>query len=484
MSDRLILSLAHDGRDVPALRAAAESFTRTRGASSAESDAVAAAATDIAQWVSRTCFPAPATGVITVTLLAAEDGVQVTVADDGIPQAPFGSGLGDVPEDLRDLDQQVIDLHRVNLGTAGKQVRCLVPTLRLLEVAVHDEPGQISASPDDVDSRLARPEDAEAVGRVIHAVYGLNYGHDEFYDRDRLVAAWEGGDVISAVATVRGEVVAHMALFREPGGQVFEMGAAAVDPRFRSLGLTRAMGGTLGAEAFARKVPAISAHMVTTHTRTQSAPAQLGFIATGLLVGAAPAQEQGGPRQTLLLAYLPLQRTPRPIAMPSDPTYVAALTPVYAQLGLDLVPQDPAAALAEAGAAPGVELAPHSGGNSPAVIQIRRYGPDEHAALIDALRDAVTSGAAMIYVDLDLHTLAEGEIDAVREFLSYYDFFASGLLLYGSFGHDHLRMQSMLSRDLQLDDMVLLTDEARLVRAAVFQDHSKLAERIPQEETT
>ena len=484
MSDRLTLSFAHDGRDVAALRAAAHAFAQTRGASSAESEAVAVAAAEIARWVSRTCFPAPATGAITVTLLAAEDGVQLTIADDGIPQAPFGSGLGEVPEDLRDLEQRVIDLHRVNLGTAGKQIRCLVPTQRPLAIAVQDEPGEIAATHDDIESRLARPEDAEAVGRVIHAVYGLNYGHDEFYDRDRLVAAWEGGDVISAVATVRGEVVAHMAFFREPGGQVFEMGAAAVDPRFRSLGLTRGMGGTLGAEAFARKVPAISAHMVTTHTRTQSAPAQLGFVATGLLVGAAPAQEPGGPRQTLLLAYLPLQRAPRRIAMPSDPTYVGALTPVYAQLGLELVPQDPAAALAELGDAPGVELAPHAGGTSPAVITIRRYSPDDHAALIDALRDAVTSGAAMIYVDLDLHTLTESEIDAVREFLSYFDFFAAGLLLYGPFGHDHLRVQSMLSRDLQLDDMVLLTDEARLVRAAVFQDHSKLAERIHKEETT
>ena len=484
MSGPLTLSLRSDGYDVPALRAAAHAYALVRGASPAESDAVALAAGDLTEWVSRTCFPDPATGTITVTLLAAEDGVQVTLADDGIPQASFGSGLGDVPEDLRALDQQVIDLHRVNLGTAGKQIRCLVPTQRPLAITVQDESSQISATPEDIEARLATHEDAEAVGRVIHAVYGLNYGHDEFYDADRLITAWDRGDVISAVATVQGDVVAHMAFFREPGGEVFEMGAAAVDPRYRSLGLTRTMGAALGAEAFARDVPAISAHMVTTHTRTQSAPAQLGFVATGLLVGAAPAQEPGGPRQTLLLAYLPVRRMPRPVAMPSDPTYEGALIPVYAQLGLALVSQDVDAALAEIGAAPGVELAPHSGGSSPAVITVRRYGPDEHALLIDALRDAVTSGAAMIYVDLDLHTLTREQLDAIREFLSYYDFFAAGLLVYGSFGHDHLRVQAMLSRDLQLDNMVLLTDEARLVRAAVFQDHSKLAERIPQEETT
>ena len=38
----------------------------------------------------------------------------------------------------------------------------------------------------------------------------------------------------------------------------------------------------------------------------------------------------------------------------------------------------------------------------------------------------------------------------------------------------------MLSRDLELDDIILLTESAQLVRAVVFRDHSQLAQRVDQ----
>ena len=480
LSGSLSISLDSAGIDVPALRAAAHAFAQARQASSAEAEALAGTAGVLAEWVSHTCFPPPSTGTIVVTLLATEEGIQLTLTDDGIPLASFGSGLGPLPSGLSELDGRVVDLHLVNLGKRGRQIRCLVPTAGPLVVIAHDEPHPVPVEPGDIEVRLARAGDAEGVGRVIHAVYGLIYMHvhDEFYDADRLVAAWERGDIVSAVATVHGEVVGHMAAFREASGRVFEMGAAVVDPRFRSLGLVHMLGEALGGEVLARQAWALSLTIVTTHTRTQSAPAQLGFVATGLLIGAAPGAEPGMPRSTLLQAYLPLRRMPRPVALPSEPTYVDALVAVYSQLGLDLVPQDVSTARAEIGDAEGVEVSPHPGDRSPALITIRRWGPDEHDQLIEALRTAVTTDAAMVYVDLDIHTLTREQLDDIREFLSYYDFFASGLMLYGHFGHDHIRMQAMLSQDLELDDIILLTESARVVRAAVFRDHSQLAQRV------
>lgn len=480
MSGPLTLSLRSDGYDVPALRAAAHTYAQVRGASPAECDAVSLATGDLTEWVSRNCFPAPSTGTIDVTLLATEDGVQLTLTDDGIPLAAFGGGLGRIPDDLRELDARVVDLHLVHLGTRGKQLRCLLPTGNPLVIDVSDEPAQVQVEPGDIEVRLAQPDDAQGVGRVIHAVYGLIYMHvhGEFYDADRLVAAWERGDIVSTVATVRGEVVGHMAAFREASGRVFEMGAAVVDPRFRSLGLVHMLGEALGVQVLAREAWALSLTIVTTHTRTQSAPAQHGFVATGLLLGAAPGAEPGLPRSTLLQAYLPLRRLPRPVALPSDPTYEEALTAVYAQLGLDFIPQNAGTACAEIGDAEGVELAPHPGDRSPALITIRRWGSDEHDQLIDAMRSAVATDAAMVYIDLDMHTLTREQLDDIREFLSYYDFFASGLMLYGNFGHDHIRLQAMLSRDLELDDIILLTESAQLVRAVVFRDHSQLAQRV------
>lgn len=478
MSDQLVLTITSDGHDIPAVEYAARSFMRSRGASSAEADIASFVVAGLTQWVARICFPAPAHGRIIVTLTAGDDGVQITLADDGIPLPPFGSSLGPIPAELNEVDQLAVDLHMLNLGTAGKNITCLVPTERPLAKEVQDEVVRESVAPEEIDCRLAQPADAQSVGRVIHAVYGLEYIYDAFYDSQQLIEAWERGDIISAVATVRGHVVAHMAFFRESSGRVLESGAAAVDPRYRGLGLTAMLGAILGAEALSQDVLAISVHMVTIHSRTQSAPAKMGFVATGLLIGAAPDPISHGPRQALLLAYLPLQRLPRPVALPSEPSYIDALVAVYNRMGLELVPQDSDAALAEVGDAPDIELAPHYDANTPAVITIRRYGPEQHNAVIDTLREAVTSGVPMVYVDLDLHTLTSTQLDEIQAFLRYYDFFAAGLLIYSHYAHDHLRLQAMLSRDVEIDDMVLLTDEARLVRAAVFLDHSKLAERI------
>ncbi len=481
MSAPFTVKLSPDGKDIDAAVEAARSFSLGRGVDRMEADTTASVVRDLVTWVSLACYPPPSTGHIEVAFTAADDGIHLTLRDDGVPLPSFGTGLGPVPPELMHLDASTVDLHMVNHGGRGKMLACLVPTTASFDphdLGTVDTLDTEPAEPGTIQSRLAQPGDAEAVGRVMHSVYGLGYGNQTFYQPAELESAWAHGEIVSGVALVDGEIVAHAALVREDGGYIYEAAAAAVDPRFRSLNLTGALGLVISQEAHERGAVAISTHMVTTHTRTQSGPARAGFTPTGLLLGAAPPALPGEPRQTLLLAYLLLQRPVREIALPTQVNYRQALITLYGRLQLELVDQDVESALAQIGDAPGVETHITAGDDSPAIVFIRRWGQEEHDALINAIRDTVTARPSMIYIDLNLHTLTMQQLDEIREFLSWYDFMAAGLMLFEQFGHDHLRLQVMLSTDLQIDRIMLLTDEAREVRAVVFKDHAQLSHRL------
>lgn len=474
------MSLAGDARDVEAACASTRAFALARGADEAEASTAAEVIRALLDWVARACFPAPATGRVDIALAAASDGIRMTVRDDGVPLPSFGSGMGPIPEALEWASSVTVDLHMINGGNAGKTLVCIVPTARELGEASEGADSGAAPSPDDMQIRLARPEDAEGVGRVIHSVWGLRYVHPQFYDADALRAEWTSGAVISAVAVAKGEVVGHAALMREQHGNVYEIGVAVMDPRFRGLGMGAPAMQLLMEAAMTTDAHAILAEMVTTHTRSQSGPARMGFVATGLLIGAGPSTTAGGPRQTVLIAYLPLRHPSRAIALPSDPTYRHALTTLYGRLNVELVEQNPDQAILECGGAPGIVHHESRGEEWPAVIVIRSWGSHERELLIEALRDAVVSRPSMIYVDCDLHTLTTGQLDEIREFLSFYDFMGAGLMIFGEYAHDYMRLQAMLTRELQIDEIMLLTDEAKAIRAAIFNDHAVLAQRVAQ----
>ena len=80
----------------------------------------------------------------------------------------------------------------------------------------------------------------------------------------------------------------------------------------------------------------------------------MSFVATGPLIGAGPSTVAGGPRQTVLIAYLPLRHPQRADALPSDPTYRPAITTLDGRLDLELVDQDPDQAHRNCEVAPGI----------------------------------------------------------------------------------------------------------------------------------
>ena len=479
MSDMFTMTLSGDARDIEAACASTRAFARARGADEEESSTAADVIRALVDWVASACFPPPAEGRIDVTLAAKGAGIQITIRDDGVPLSSFGNGIAPIPDELAWVASTSTELHMINEGNAGKTLACVVRTARELTVKFRESEPDVKFSPEAVDVRLARPEDAEAVGRVIHSVWGLRYVRPEFYDADALRAEWSSGAIISAVAVVNDEVVGHAALIREQYGNVYEIGVGVMDPRFRGLGMSGPGTKLLLGAAMSTGASALRATMVTTHTRSQSGPSRLGFVSTGLLIGAGPSITAGGPRQTALVGYLPLQHPPRAVALPSDAIYRNAITTLYGRLNLELAEQDVDKAKGDYEGLPGVVHHASRGEEWPAVIAIRSWGSSERELLNTALREAVTSRPSMIYVDCDLHTLGTEQLDEIKAFLSAYDFMGAGLMIFGEFGHDYMRLQAMMTRELQIDDIKLLTDEAKAIGAAIFNDHAVLAKRIP-----
>jgi hypothetical protein len=81
------------------------------------------------------------------------------------------------------------------------------------------------------------PADAPGIARLFYTVYGDGYPIDTFYIPERLIEQNRSGDLRSVVArTPRGDVVAHVALFRSsaPNPHLYESGLGLTLPAYRS----------------------------------------------------------------------------------------------------------------------------------------------------------------------------------------------------------------------------------------------------------
>jgi len=104
------------------------------------------------------------------------------------------------------------------------------------------------------------------------------------------------------------------------------------------------------------------------------------------------------------------------------------------------------------------------------VITVSRWGDEGRSQMIDAVRSAVHHHDDVVYCDLDLETLTAEELDQAIGQLREFDFFYCGLALCASAGHDHLRMQSLMSDEVELEAIVLDSDYAKQLRETVFAD--------------
>jgi hypothetical protein len=268
-------------------------------------------------------------------------------------------------------------------------------------------------------------------------------------------------------------VIGHHALMPVSDAPSAETGAAVVHSAYRGLGLFgRLFEHTLD-EATNRGLASIFGDAVTIHPFSQRAEASHGYAETALQLGMFPAQTTmrgfggKGPRRrtATLRSYRAFDRRPRQVVLPE--AYRKLLEGIYANVELSI--EAPTEQTEVDGAAVTTELdEPRALG----FLRLRRWDAETATALRHAVRDALARHTDVLYADLDL--AAVGDVDEATAAFNDLGFFVSGVVLHGSDGHDHLRLQLLDSPDIELDDIVCDSSFAQALQRDVLEDRDRV----------
>jgi len=422
-------------------------------------------------------YPDDDLGEIDITLEADAELVHVTVHDWGLPLLSAGGIFGPLPEPLALLEADARKVQLLNLGSAGKRLVADVPA----PSSGDERPGRHhmeaapprAKAPDAIQVRAATSADAEAIAQLLYQSYHLSYVHEDFYLPRYLIGAMASDELLSAVAVHDGRVIGHHALMPLPGVASAETGAAVVHSAYRGLGLFGRMFEHTLDVAVERGLAAVFGDAVTIHPYSQRAESSNGYRETALQLGMVPAQTTmrgfgaKGPRRrtATLRSYRPFEVKPRGVALPA--AYRELLESMYANAGLSVVARpDPAS---PGGDAIVVEVdKPRRLG----FLRLRRWDEETATAMRGAVRDLLSRHVDVVYADVDLSAVVD--VDEAAAVCNELGFFAAGLILYGPDGHDHLRLQLLDSREIELENIVCDSSFAEALRGSVLEDRERV----------
>jgi len=413
-------------------------------------------------------------GEYTLRFLRRPGQVVAVVEDQGLPfdlerfQRGTDAGLGRLLLDAY-ADQWSVSYQ----GARGKRVE-IVKNLPRTDATAHYRPeeledlSQAQAAPADekLEIRLMKPEEAVALARCVYRTYGYSYTSEYIYYPERTREMLTSGRMVSCVVVnPAGEIVGHIALLRDdPRLRVGETGQALVDPRYRGRSLFKKSKRFLLDYARAQGLFGVYSESVTLHPYTQKGNLSLGARETGLLLGYVPQRmvfkqvgdERQVQRQTVVLYYLRIAPNPRRRLL-VPPRHEQMLRRIVEACGLkrDLEPV--------AG-----RVSPPSG-NSRLDIQVRGEWGHAFIKLHQAGRDLVPRVAAYlgelqrqdlgcIYLDLPL---TDRWAVACCPELEELGFFFAGLMPEMTAGGDVLRLQLLNKLELDLDQVVLVSQLGR-----------------------
>ncbi len=477
MANRVRISIGSENSELALVDGVVERFSAARGIEPADAERLAHVVHTLTAWVIERAYPDDPTGELVVQLELAEGAVRCTIEDWGEPIAAFGGGLDGMPPELAEIEAITHDLRLVNLGRDGKRLSTaveangVVPEELVAFSQFARETGESEATADQIEIKNTEPADVEAVSRLLYTNYGLGYGHPNFYQPRWVAEQIETGRLHSTVAVLAGEIVGHHALLLEKSDEAGETGVAVVHPAYRGLGIFNRLFEHTIERARAVNAEAVYARAVTGHPYSQRAEHSRGYRESALMLGSVPqGKDESGqptPRGASLLTYLPLDLSPRAVSFPAR--YNEPLAAAYANLELETVEPQPQLALEQLGERPSAQIERDEQRTS-SVITVGRWGDEGRAQLIEAVRSAVHHHDDVVYCDLDLETLTAAELEEAIEQLREFDFFYCGLALCAAAGHDHLRLQALMSDHIELEAIVLDSDYAQQLREIVFAD--------------
>lgn len=332
-------------------------------------------------------------------------------------------------------------------------------------------------APPDVAVREFIPSDGEGIVTLIRRNYGETYHKRLFYDPDHIRNANARGQTVSVVALYFETVIGHFALFPSEFSNIAEIGAAAVDPAFKHLGVMNRMFDLLVTVARSMKFSALYGEAIMLHPFSQKANLHHGMRESAILLGEVPStieiehRYKDAKRSGGMEAFLLFDTRPRALCLPER--YAAIIAETYLRTGIALMP--PSAPPLPASCAPG-----------------RHYSPMLNIGYLvfDALSSAQELDAAieehlhhrcdMIYADINLHRI--GNIDALVALLNGRRFFYAGVMfmLYGN--EDYLRLQRKNIPAIDEEGLVCYSEFAKALLTYILEDERKVMEgrKAPQ----
>ena len=263
------------------------------GLSLAQSAHLASAAGAVVRAIDLRGFDNREEAAVDLSLVVVGHQVIVRIDDRGLPFNYAAEDEVDGAVITESLEKGWIDEFRhESLGRSGNRTvlaRHIDAEIDLRESASIEDHHAATAAPAvdalvEIETRMATPEDADAICQLAWRTYGYTYQHDEYYLPGRLASMLASGRQVSFVnLTTDGMVVGHTALLVEsPGAVLVEAGRGMVDPRFRGHHLMSTAGKVEREWMSDRGILAMEAAAVTAHTRTQSdelvANIQLAFL--------------------------------------------------------------------------------------------------------------------------------------------------------------------------------------------------------------
>ena len=258
-----------------------------------------------------------------------------------------------------------------------------------------------------------------------------------------------------------------------PGVPSAETGAAVVHSAYRGLGVFGRLFEYTLDTAIKRGLASVFGDAVTIHPFSQRAERSHGYRETALQLGMVPAQTtmrgfggEGPRRRTATLrSYRPFDEHPRQVAVPAP--YRELLEGVYANVGLSVEARGEPALFEDEVVTANVDERRALG-----FLRLRHWDKDAGTQLKKSVRQLLSRHVDLVYADVDL--VAVGDVDEAAAELNELGFFVAGLILHGSEGHDHLRLQLLDSEDIELEEIVCDSSFARGLRRRVLEDKTRV----------
>jgi len=422
-------------------------------------------------------FDDPREADFTVILRENHGGVTVRIEDEGLPY----------PMDRFSLDEETLVGRRLastgadslrfeSRGIGGNAVELCVRRSphHQTNLQTGEDPGGTAVDADaPITVRELAPDDAPGLARCVYRCYGYTYTNDFIYYPEQVISLIERSLLRSFVGlSPEGDVVGHSGIIRDhPESRVAESGMAVVDPRYRHHHLLESINAHRGDACREMGLVGTYADAVAVHPVTQKANLAIGARETGILLAEIPEStafhgiaQQSGQRGSVVMYYHALSTAPsREVFLP--PRYHALLESIYRHLGLPRTLGMATTTDASVHSSVHVEV---KGRRGLARIEVETAGNDVVTLVLQRLEELRLQGLAVIHLDLPLGDTAA--MAAVDEFARLGFFY--GALVPELRDGDVLRLQCFNNVDVDPDQLVLYSDEAKRILHAILADRN------------